>query len=101
MCVDILQEGQGHRRRLLRTSLTPAVWELREMGDAEVDRVQSFVRGMWALTTTSLVAYTSRHGLTKKECEGAGTSSQMITRSLVMAYRPFHIEQRGPRPKTL
>ena len=45
------------------------------MEDSEVDRVTSFVKGMWALTTTSLATYTGRHGMSKKDREGAKRSS--------------------------
>ena len=53
-----------------------AASELCEMDEADVNRVKSFVTGIWAGTTTRLAAYRGRHGLTKKESQGVGSSSQ-------------------------
>ena len=52
------------------------VKEFRPLGDGRLNRVNSFIRCMWALTTTSLAVYRGGHGLTNRVCEGSGSSSQ-------------------------
>ena len=46
------------------------------MDEAEMDRVKSFIKGMWARTMTNLAADGGRHGRTTKESQGVASSSR-------------------------
>ena len=60
-----------------------------------MDCVKSFMRGMRAVTMTSLAVCRGGHGLTKKESQEVGVSSQDDEP------KSSHREPRGPRLKTL